>query len=180
MRGRLGRANLESVKSYPAILCAAALASPAWSCPDSAPAHAGTTALVRSLTAWIAGHTPYDIARTRDDPPEIRFCLTGETILYEDNRVTVEPPLRAAYDQISRRIYLIAPWQPASPEDQARLLHELIHDIQFLNADWPCPEAAEPEAYRLTAAWMAEAGLVANFDWFGIYLMSRCPAGIHP
>jgi len=40
-------------------------------------------ASIRELTAWIAGHTDYDTARTARDPPSVTFCNAGETNSHE-------------------------------------------------------------------------------------------------
>jgi hypothetical protein len=162
-----------------AALLSTSLAGAAAACPSAEPLVADP-ALLRGLTEWIAAHTAYDASRTRDDPPEILTCGTGETILYEDRETVVESGLRAAYGLLHRRIFLIAPWSPNDPADQARLLHELVHDVQFQSAEWPCPQAAEAEAYRLTAEWMEEQGLEPDFDWFEVYLLARCPDRTHP
>jgi hypothetical protein len=94
--------------------------------------------------------------------------------------MAAEPGIRALYDGTWRRIYLVEPWSAELIADQARLLHELIHDVQFLNAEWLCPQEPEWEAYRLTADWLEEHGVVPDFDWFEVYLLSRCPSDHHP
>ena len=55
-----------------------------------------------------------------------------------------------------------------------------IHRAQFHARDWPCPAAAEPEAYRLQEAWLAERGIDPGFEWVEIYLHARCPSDRHP
>lgn len=164
----------------PKALAPVALATPASACPSPKPVEGVSPDLVASLVGWIAEHSVYDTTRTRADPPAILSCSVGEAIPYEDATVVVEDDLRAAYGETHRRIYLVEPVALDRPEDQARLLHELIHDVQFQNRDWPCPQAAEGEAFRLTAAWMEEQGLEPDFDWFVVGRLSRCSTGIHP
>jgi hypothetical protein len=134
--------------------------------------------LVQDLIEWIGAHSDYDIRVVRADPPEIRFCRTGEVITYDGTDLQVDALMLAAYDLGARRIYLVEPWSVTEIRSQARLLHELIHDVQFANRTWACSQASEMEAYRLTDAWLAAQGLESGFDWFRIYLLSRCPAPV--
>jgi hypothetical protein len=148
---------------------------------DQAAAHVPpSAALVRELTLWIAAETGYDVTRTLDDPPEIVFCDPGERVPYEDDTILVEQDLEGAYDLPARRIYLVAPWTPDAVRDQAVLLHELIHDVQFSAREWECITAPEWEAYQLTAKWLAAHRVEPGFDWLQIYFLSRCPRDIHP
>jgi hypothetical protein len=136
------RLNARLPARLPARLLAAPVppaAAPLFACPAAEPVEAVDPALVRDLVNWIAAPTAYDPARTRDDPPEVLGCATGDAIDYEGHEVVVDAGLRAAYGALRRQISLVGPWSADRPEDVARLLHELVHDVQFLNADWPCP-----------------------------------------
>ena len=134
-----------------------------------------THELVVQLTGWIAGHTSYDVTRTRQDPPAIRFCVAGETIRYEDSDLLIEDNLRAAYDLKTRTVQIVAPWDGRLLEDQSVLLHELIHDVQFHNRRWDCRRQPEFEAYSLQAKWLMEHGRHVPFDLAQIFIRSRCP-----
>ena len=79
-----------------------------------------------------------------------------------------------------RRIHLVRPWGAANARDQSRLLHELIHDVQFQNKSWECPNATEWEAYKLHEEWLQQHGINPNFNWFAIQMRARCPRDIHP
>ena len=136
--------------------------------------------LMRTLTQWIGAHTDYDITRSLRTPPSVSFCMTGETIRYEGHDLLVDPELRAAYDLSARRIFLVRPWQADNPNDVSALLHELIHDVQPLNRDWPCIGAPEWEAYSLQEQWLQARGIDPGFDWMSIYMWSRCPRDVHP
>jgi len=136
--------------------------------------------LLPELARWIDAQTGYDASAVIDDPPWIEFCSTGEAIAYEGDHVLVEDGLRAAYDMAARRIYLVEPWSAGNLFDRSVLLHELVHDIQLRNRDWPCIGAPEWEAYKLQDAWLKEQGHVHEFDWLFIYMTSRCPRDIHP
>lgn len=135
---------------------------------------------MRRLTLWIGSRTVYDISRTLELPPAISFCQSGEIISYEGEGLLVDPDLRAAYDARARVIFLVQPWDGGETRAQSVLLHELVHDVQSLNAIFPCPQAMEWEAYQLQAAWLEEQGVAHGFNWFSIYLLSRCPSDHHP
>ena len=133
-------------------------------------------ALVAGLFDWIGAHTDYDTDAARANAPAIVLCVTGGTISYEGAPLLVEPGLRAMYSAIDHTVFLVAPWSAARHEDVSTLLHELVHGVQFRERAWPCPQAAEREAYALQAAWLAERGLPPALDPFTAYLLSRCPS----
>lgn len=170
-----------ALKSAPlALLFALSLASTAQaapSCPLATPA-AMADERIPELLSWIETHSPYRVGTL--PLPRVAFCNPGETIPYEGHEALVYPQLRAAYDLKADRIYLVRPWSVYDAHDLSVLLHELVHYLQFQAHSWPCPQAAEWEAYQLQAAWLATKGIDAGFDWTQIGLMSRCPRDVHP
>lgn len=136
--------------------------------------------LVAELVDWIARHTPYDVAMTREHPPTINLCESGSVIAYEGEDVVIEESLRAAYDLRSRTVHLILPWDPSDEFDRSVLLHELVHDVQYANRHWYCRQEPEWEAYELQERWLAERGIESGFDWLHVYFLSKCPRDIHP
>ena len=137
-------------------------------------------AVISDLVKWIGDHTDYNISKTLMEPPSVRFCDQDTQIYYEGEMVIVDPMLRAAYDMRDRHIYLVRPWKVSSAKDLSTLLHELIHDVQYLNRNWPCKEKPEWEAYKLQEAWLSEQGVESEFNWLKIFMLSRCPRDIHP
>lgn len=154
--------------------------------PDSvrdAPSVAGeevTDQMTAVLVRWIGNHTDYDVTRTRRDPPEIRFCSTGGIISYEGKDIVVDKEMVAAYDRVNRVIYLVRPWSASSLLDISKVLHELIHDVQFQNRQWHCIQKPEWETYKLQARWLAEHGVEKKFDWSKVFQISQCPEDIMP
>ena len=138
------------------------------------------TPLIRELVKWIGDHTEYDISRTLNEPPEVSFCNAGTKIIYEGEEIIVDPLIRAAYDTRLRRINLVLPWDASNIRHRSRLLHELIHDVQFLNRGLNCRYEPEWQAYKLQELWLAGHGLESGFNWVQIFLLSRCPRDIHP
>lgn len=141
--------------------------------PDLAP-------LVAELTAWIADNSALDTTGIETMPPHIVFCAPQDHLAYGGGELIVEKDMLAAYDLTARRIYLVEPWDITAPRAISILLHELVHAAQFDSLEWDCSQAAEWQAYRLQAVWLAEQGMVAGFDWADIALRSLCPSEVHP
>ena len=137
-------------------------------------------AVIIELLTWIGAHTDYDVSASLADPPSISFCRDGDVIEYEGDSLMVDPDLGAAYDMVRRHIYLAQPWDVADVRNRSTLLHELIHDVQYRNRDWPCWQKTEWEAYKLQEAWLAEQGESADFNWAMILMLSRCSHNHHP
>lgn len=131
--------------------------------------------MLAELIRWIGDHADYDVTLALRDPPDVRFCSAGEIIRYEGKDAVVDPELYGVYDRIERAIFLVRPWNAANTEHLGRLLHELVHDLQFQNVEWPCKQKPEWEAYRLQAKWLAEHEVEKEFDWRMIYSSSQCP-----
>jgi hypothetical protein len=158
-----------------ALLALAGAASAEAPCAPADAAPRVPEVLLAELVGWIALHTMYDVGSTWRDPPEVIFCTVGDVIAYEGRDLLVDPALRAAYDLPARRIHLVEPWSPDSLVHRSVLLHELIHDVQLLNRDWPCLAAPEWEAYRLQDLWLQEQGVILPFNWPAIRRLSECP-----
>lgn len=135
---------------------------------------------MRALVGWIGEHSSYDVSTALDELPVVRFCTSDETIPIADDLTIVEPGDAGVFDIEGRVIWLMAPWNPDNLKDVGVLLHELVHDIQFLNRSFRCPQAAEPEAYRLQELWLAEHGISFQVDPFFLFMTALCPPDIHP
>lgn len=144
-------------------------------CPAPASDPVVPEALFGELVGWIAMHTMYDVSDLYRHPPEISFCQVGEWITYDGFEIRVEPELNAAYAAADRKVHLVQPWSATDAYDRSVLLHEYVHVVQLANRDWPCVGAPEMEAYLLQARYLEENGIVPDFDWGSIYLLSICP-----
>jgi hypothetical protein len=150
------------------------------SLPKSSSIDGVAGALVDDLIAWIEAATDYDVSRTRNDPPQVRFAESGEAITYDGASLAVRRDVRALYDRRTRTIYLIRPWNERAVTDVSSLLHELVHDVQFLNHQWLCVNETEKQAYELQARWLKERHATARFNWVQIAILSRCFGSVHP
>ncbi|MGB8313656.1 MAG: DUF6647 family protein [Aestuariivirga sp.] len=133
-----------------------------------------SAATIKDLVAWIKSSTEYDVKRTLNNLPSLSFANSGEVISYEGKSLLVNEDVRALYDSQSRVIYLIRPWSESEVIDVSSLLHELVHDVQFLNHRWSCSNKAEWEAYKLQAKWLDEQQVKVKFNWVQIAFLSQC------
>lgn len=161
------------------LLCALLLGPLALRADDTCPAP-DLGPLVADLTAWIADNSALDTTAISTMPPQIVFCAPQDHLAYGGGELIVEKDMLAAYDLTARRIYLVEPWDITAPRAISTLLHELVHAAQFDSLEWDCTQAAEWQAYRLQADWLAEQGIEAGFDWAAIALRSLCPSEVHP
>jgi hypothetical protein len=140
----------------------------------------GLASLIDELLNWIAGNTNYDVSEARRHKPNVSFCNFGDHLDYEHKNLIVESQFRGLYDKERRHIYLVAPWSPDDLQNVGTLLHELLHDVQLLNKDWPCWGRAEWQAYKLQEKWLKERGVDPGFSWIQIFLETRCTKNVHP
>lgn len=133
-------------------------------------------ALMLSLLAWVHFHTGYDVEVSL---PNVTIT---ETVNLCQNYGMTTPghcdaiKLSGFYDE-RYTIYLRARFDDDKLADQARLLHELIHYIQWhneINKD-SCWATLEVEAYRLQDQWRVEHGLDEQADPFKLVMLeSAC------
>ncbi len=134
-----------------------------------------------ALLEWIGANSGYDVSGEVADPPRVKFCKHGSTLIYEGKAIHFDDRLNGVYDATTRQICLAEPWDARNVKDAGVLLHELAHYVQFRQGRWTCPRKAEWEAYKLQEAWLIENGQEPDFNWLSILLASRCtPRDVHP
>lgn len=131
-------------------------------------------ALTADLIAWVGEHSEYDVTAFLDDPPQISFCDSGETIDYEGQSVVVHEYVKGVYDLEVNSITLVRPWDRQDLLNISTLLHELVHVVQYHSKQWPCWHATEWEAYKLQEQWLMERDIDPKFNWVEIHLLSSC------
>ena len=81
--------------------------------------------------------------------------------------------VKGIYDK-AFTIYLRNDFNPLGIEDRSRLLHELVHWVQWANGKNEvsnCMGNLEVEAYELQDKWHAQYGLTAKRDEFTMLMM---------
>jgi hypothetical protein len=129
--------------------------------------------LLLGLLVWIGDNTPY-----LAELPAPQVTLVSESELCQaygverlaDCRVL---GLRAFYDK-QGTIFLREGFDPDDPVDQSRLLHELIHHVQWDNGanEYRCLGHLEHEAYTLQDTWLIEQSLSPRSDPFRLALFA--------
>jgi hypothetical protein len=154
----------------------------------SAPARPPSEETLRGVAQWLHIHGGFDPARTLprvrlESPARIRtFRFTG--LMTDDPDVASAVPRNhrevvAAYDALSRTIYLPEQWRGATPTEVSVLVHEMVHHLQHERKDrFACPEQAESAAYAAQDRWLQAFGrsLAADFeiDGFTLLAISQC------
>ena len=134
-----------------------------------------------ALLEWIEANSEYDVSGLLANPPTVRFCEHGSTLVYEGKAIHFDDRLNGVYDEMKKQICLAKPWHSSSTKDRGVLLHELVHHVQYESKSWICPKATEWEAYKLQEVWLLENGMTPDFNWAYILLDSSCmPRDVHP
>ncbi|MEZ5657027.1 MAG: hypothetical protein R3E83_00370 [Burkholderiaceae bacterium] len=154
-------------------------------------------ALLLSLLVWIGTHSTLNVEGV-ELPKVIEMTPTEITReMYRHSGLTAKTPevnerVIALYDPTAAdtgTIYVLAAQlapragkyadKLANPYFQERLLHELVHHVQYRTGEierLPCRAAAEGEAYRLAGRFIRERGLPDPLPnrRFWTYFYSRC------
>lgn len=135
-------------------------------------------ALMLTLIGWLNLHTEYD---TRVDLPNIVITEQANMCqLYgiHDIGACQATGLKGFYDK-HMTIYLHPDFDPANPNDQSRLMHELVHYVQWHNdrGDGDCWGHLEVEAYNIQDEWRMEHEIEKHTDPFKLVLLeATCDA----
>lgn len=132
--------------------------------------------LVLMLMSWIGSHSGYAVP---EQLPNLVFTTQHNMCaLYGiDQKASCDASgLRGFYDK-ELTIYLGADFDPDNRHHQSRLLHELVHYVQWQNTahDVTCLGHLEVEAYDIQDKWRDTQGLnpiLAEFN--RILLTASC------
>lgn len=129
-------------------------------------------ALLLTLVGWLHLNTDYDM---RFDMPNVVMTESGnmcDRYGIKDGGTCRATRLKGFYDK-HLTIYLPAGFDPDNPDDQSRLLHELVHYVQYYNNvnTQECWAQLEVEAYRLQDEWRTEHNLQAKADPFKMVML---------
>jgi hypothetical protein len=129
-------------------------------------------ALLLLLIGWLNLHTEYD---TRVVVPNIAIVEQGNLCLnygIVSSGICQATRLKGFYNE-RQTIFLYPHFDPADPADQSRLLHELVHYLQWHNGEHTrkCWGVLEAEAYRLQDEWRAQNGINHQTDPFKLVML---------
>lgn len=129
-------------------------------------------ALLFSLLAWLELNTDYD---TRVGLPNIVVTEQGNmchTYGIAEKGTCQTTKLKGFYNK-NLTIYLHAEFNPQDLNHQSRLLHELVHYIQWNNGrdQGECWGHLEAEAYQLQDRWRADHNVAVVTDPFKLIML---------
>jgi hypothetical protein len=135
-------------------------------------------ALILSLLGWLNLHTEYFVQIELPNiviTEEANMC---NTYGIKDAGTCKATRLKGFYDR-DLTIYLHADFDPEDPVDQSRLLHELVHYVQWYNSvdEGACWGHLEVEAYSLQDEWRAQHHIDNPTDPFKLVMLeAACDA----
>lgn len=120
--------------------------------------------IATALILWINANSAYDYAGdpprvVTTDPESLAYLMLGE-IPWIPERAKLG--LKGLYDPQSETIWLRDDFDPDDPADRSHLLHELVHFMQYRQADAAhvsCGQGLEREAYDIQNLYLAAHGL---------------------
>ena len=119
--------------------------------------------LVELATGWVAADLGVPIPETL---PRVAFAdeVTMQVIRASaaDERTAAVTPDRAVvamYDARSGTVFLPLGWTGQTRAEMSMLVHEIVHNFQFLAGErFACPAAREKKAYEVQERWLAGQG----------------------
>lgn len=132
--------------------------------------------LILILLGWISTHTDYNT--------EISYPNVVMTVQHNmcanygiNNKSRCDDSHMQGFYNKKDTIYLRTDFEDSDPVDQSRLLHELIHYVQWKNDSHvnTCLGHLELEAYKLQDKWRKQIGLAPVLsDFNAIFLQASC------
>ncbi len=130
-------------------------------------------ALIIALLIWIGGNSDYAVPATQPNIAMVepyQLCRRYGVTSQQDCTAI---KLMGLYDK-AYTVYLRYDFDPADMADRGRLLHELVHWVQWSNKRNEvnsCMGRLEAEAYRLQDRWRARYGLPPPQDAFTMLML---------
>jgi len=131
------------------------------------------TDLITALLLWIGANSSYEVFPTQPNIAMVEPYQLCQRYGVPDQDHCSAIKVRGIYNK-EYTIYLRYDFDPADVEDRARLLHELVHWVQWANGRNEinhCMGALEAEAYRLQDKWRAGYGLSPKRDPFTMLML---------
>ncbi len=130
--------------------------------------------IVLVLLAWIGENTDYNTSALQPNVVMVEPYLLCRRYGVPDRRRCEALKLQGFYDK-DFTIYLRSDFDPDNVEDRAKLVHELVHWVQWRNdrnevSD--CMGDLEVEAYELQDHWRGQYGLSPKSDAFTLMMLS--------
>lgn len=136
------------------------------------------TNLILSLLVWLGMNTDYDINVTLPNIVMTEPYNMCAAYGIKDMGRCKAAHLMGFYDK-NTTIYLRTSFDQFDVEDKSRLIHELVHYVQWSNGRHltECLGLLELEAYELQDQWRIEHDLEPSLDEFNkILLRASCDA----
>lgn len=129
--------------------------------------------LISALLLWIGVHSDYTVLAIQPNIAMVEPYQLCQRYGVQEQQQCKAIQVRGLYDK-EYTIYLRYDFDSANIEDRARLLHELVHWVQWSNNRTEtnhCMGALEVEAYRLQDQWRASYGLSPKRDAFTMLML---------
>jgi hypothetical protein len=121
---------------------------------------------------WISLQTPYALPVTT---PNLSFTEPSNICANYgiESKGRCEAAKLVGFYNTRRTIYLPLKFEQKNLRDQSRLLHELVHYVQWYNKEHKktCLGKLEAEAYRIQDKWLASQSLPPASDPFKLVLL---------
>jgi hypothetical protein len=135
-------------------------------------------AIMLSMLAWLNLHTEYEVSLQLPNIAIVEDNNLCRLYGIHDRDYCKSLKLKGFYNE-SHTIFLHGNFNVTDRQDQARLLHELVHYVQWANGEHVdgCRGLLEVEAYELQDEWRSQQGIAQQTDPFKLIMLeASCEA----
>lgn len=135
-------------------------------------------AIMLSMLAWLNLHTEYEVSPQLPNIAIVENSNLCRLYGVSDAAYCQSIQLKGFYNE-SQTIFLHADFSATNLQDQSRLLHELVHYVQWANGEHVdgCRGMLEVEAYELQDEWRYQQGMAQQTDPFKLIMLeASCEA----